>query len=145
MTTGPVMKKRKIKARTPALGIMFLVDGRLFIASSPLAECQDFGDFKNYPGGHPHYWTKLRKLRAVPTDSEYEEYPPGRAVFDRKTRHFSLYLDRCILLKPRVVIRILSKLDLPAHTAVATDPQYRCPECLRQRHCTGHDWEARTK
>jgi hypothetical protein len=116
----------------PELGIVFLVRGKLLIASSPVSEGEDYGDFKNYPGGHPSYWTELQRAGAVPRDSEYEEHPRGRVVFNRKTGQYSLYLDRCILNKPNLVSRIMSKMHLPADTVMATDPHYRCFKCLWQ-------------
>jgi hypothetical protein len=117
---------------SPQLGIVFLVKGKLLIASGPVSDGEDYGDFKNYPGDHPTYWTELQRAGAVPGDSEYEEHPRGRVVLNRKTGQYSLYLDRCILKKQNVVSRIVSQLHLPADTAVTTDPHYRCFKCLRR-------------
>jgi len=127
---GSGMTRRKSTVSRPKLGIVFMVKSQLFIASSPVIECEDYGDFTNYPGDHQHYWTELRKIRVVPAESEYEEHPRGRAVLNRKTGQFSLYLDRCILSKRKVVGRIVSQLHLPVDTLLATDPHYRCFKCL---------------
>jgi hypothetical protein len=124
------MARRKTVAGEPKLGIAFLVKGRLFVASKPLAECEDWGEFKNYPGDHFQYWAELRRMKVVPAESKYEEHPRGRAVFNGNTGQFSLYLDRCIASKRRVVRRIISQLHLPADTLVASDPHYRCHKCL---------------
>lgn len=117
-------------APTPKLGIAFLVKGRLFIASSALTDCENWAEFKNYPGGHPRYWVELQRKGLAPLDSEYDEHPRGRVVLNAKTGQFSLYLDRCILRKQKLVRTILSRLHLPANTLIATDPHYRCQKCL---------------
>lgn len=115
----------------PELGIVFLVNGELLIASIPVSEGENYGDFKNYPGGHPSYWAELQRVGTVCRNSEYEEHPRGRVVFNRKTGRYSLYLDRCISKNQNVVSRIISKMHLPADTLMATDPHYRCLECLQ--------------
>jgi hypothetical protein len=122
-------------ANSTRLGIVYLVKGQLLVASSPLAGCEDGAGFKNYPGDHQHFWEELQQLRAVPPDYEYENFPRGRAVFNRGAGRFSLYLDRCILSKQKIVRRIISQLHLPANTIVADDPHYRCSKCLGVRGC----------
>jgi hypothetical protein len=124
------MGKPRVITPTPQLGIVFLVKGKLLIASSPVDEGENYGDFKNYPGDHRRYWSELQKMGIVSVDSEYEEHPRGRVVLNRKTGQYSLYLDRCILRRPSTVSRIISKLHLPANAVVATDPHYRRAKCL---------------
>jgi hypothetical protein len=117
---------------SPELGIVFLVSGKLLIASSPVSEGENYGDFKNYPGGHPRYWTELQREGTVPGDSEYADHPRGRVVFNRKAGRYTLYLDRCILKKQNIVSRIIRKMHLPSDTVVTTDSHYRCFKCLGQ-------------
>ena len=124
------MKKHGITARTPKLGIIFLVNRQLFIANCSLSKCEDGDEFKNYPGDHQHYWAELQNERHVSIDCEYEKYPRGRVVLNRRTGKYSLYLDRCILRNRMLVSRILSQLCLPRNTLLATDPHYRCFKCL---------------
>jgi len=76
--------------KLPKLGIVFLMKGRLFVASRLLADCEDLGEFKNYPGDHQGYWAELQNMRAVPTECEYDEVPRGRAVLNQATGKYSL-------------------------------------------------------
>ena len=121
---------RQKSGRAPRLGIFFLVGRRLHVASCEVAECEAYGESLNFPGSHIRYWAELRRARLVPDDSEYDEYPRGRAVLDRRSGRASLYADRCILRRGELVARILRQLRLPAGTGIATDPHYRCPRCL---------------
>ncbi len=108
------------------------MEDKLLVVSVPVSEGENYGDFKNYPGGHPGYWTELQRAGAVPGDSEYEEHPRGRVVLNRKTGQYSLYLDRCILARQNLVSRIISELRLPGETIVATDAHYRCVKCVQR-------------
>ena len=70
-------------------------------------------------------------MGAAPSDTEYDEVPRGRVVYDTKTRKYTLYLDRCILKNKGLVSRITSGMNLPENnTDAATDSHYRCPACM---------------
>jgi hypothetical protein len=79
---------------------------------------------------HIEYWDKLQRVGAVP-ESEYDEHPRGRVMFNFKTAKFILYADECILSRKGLVRRILSWMNLPLkNTETGTDWHYRCPKCL---------------
>ncbi len=120
-------------ARSPKVGIAYVVRGRVFIESTPLANAADYGEFKIHEGGHLRFWSRLVSIGAVPPDSEYAEHPRGRANYNTRTGEYALYLDRCILRNARLVARIIAEFALPAErTTTATDPHYLCHRCLRR-------------
>ena len=92
----------------PAVGIVWCVrDGngprRIVIDSTPLGKAELYGDFLTYPQGHYEVWESWRRLgpaglarRGLPTIiawHEYENFPPGRVVFDTCSRRFTVYAD----------------------------------------------------
>ena len=114
------------------VGIVFLVQDHIWIDATPVLEAEDYSDFKTHDRGHDRYWGELVRKGAVP-EGEYEEYPRGRVVYNRKTHQYTLYLDRCILKKRDVVRKIMSDMQLPPYdTKTATDEHYRCSRCLQR-------------
>jgi hypothetical protein len=122
------------QAPEPHVGIFWLCDGKLLIDSTPLPEAEDYGDFKTHPRSHLEAWTVFRQRGIVPIDTEYEEHPRGRVIYDTKTCQFTMLADRCILKKRELVEKIKSELGLPKDTKIGPDSHYRCFACLRERH-----------
>jgi hypothetical protein len=116
------------------VGIFWMMDARLIIKASPLNEAEPYGDCLSHRNSHIDYWTEQQRLGAVPRDVEYEEYPRGRVVYNRKIQRFTLYADRCILKEESVIDQIMKAMHLPAkQTDVTTDgPEghYKCSRCL---------------
>ena len=100
--------KRKTSTRTtePRVGIFWLVDGKTLIDSTSLSEAEPYGDHLTHPRGHIDVWEQWRLSGKVPAESEYEEFPRGRVMYNAKTRRFMLLADRCILRDKNVVRRI---------------------------------------
>jgi hypothetical protein len=122
------------RKKQPHVGIFWLVDGKLVIDSTSLAEAEPYGDNLTHPRGHLKVWEQWRMGGKVPGESEYEEFPRGRVMYNTKTQRFTLLADRCILRDKGVVSRIMSELHLPGkQTDKGTDAHYRCPSCLRVR------------
>lgn len=115
----------------PMVGIFWLLGSRAIVDSTSVEQAGNYGDFKIHEGDHLAVWTALQGKDSVPTDSDYEEYPRGRVVFNRKTGAFTLYADRCILRKKTFIAKLLSLMHLPATTELATDEHYQCYKCLR--------------
>ena len=118
----------------PRVGIFWLLEDRLIVDSSLLSEAEAGGDWLNHPTSHDNYWTKQQRRGVVPRDMEYEESPRGRVVYNRKTRRFALYADRCILKRKSAVKQIMKAMHLLAsQTDVTTDGpdgHYKCARCL---------------
>jgi hypothetical protein len=129
------MKKRKVaKPAEPKVGIIYLVDGKLLIDSTPFAEAGGYGNSSIHERDHISYWAELVRSGKVP-NSEYEEFPRGRVAYDTKIGKFRLLADRCILDRKGVVTKILGQLGIPLKDSeVGLDSHYRCFRCLRRGH-----------
>jgi hypothetical protein len=123
-------KKNKRGAAEPEVGIFFLVGSKLLVERTSLAEAGTYADCMIHEGDHIHFWEKLLRAGAVP-ESEYDEHPRGRVVFNLKTEQFLIYADKCILSKKALVAKIKHELHLPKETKTSTDSHYRCPACLQ--------------
>src|ERR1035441_4397022 len=116
----------------PRVGILFVHDEYLWIDSTPLGKAVLYGDVLTHDTGHDAFWEHLQACSSVPRDEEYDECPRGRVCYDRKTKRFHLYLDRCILKRQEMVKRIIRAMNLPPETSTETrlDSHYRCPGCM---------------
>ena len=132
-----IQRKREDEMKTNGLkpearvGIFWVVNGEMLIDSTPLSEAEPYGDYLTHPRGHAEVWEQYQQTGAVPSDMEYEEAPRGRAIYNTKTRRFTLLADHCILREQNVVRRIMSELRLPRNTETRPDSHYQCPGCLR--------------
>ena len=126
--------KRNALEDVPHVGIFWLVNGKLSIDSMPLGEAEPYGDHLTHPRSHIDVWGQWRLDGKVPGESEYEESPRGRVMYNTKTQRFTLLADRCILRDKGVVSRIMSEMHLPGeNTDKGTDAHYRCSACLQVR------------
>jgi hypothetical protein len=72
--------------------------------SVPLAEAEPYGDCLTHPRGHYEMWDRWRRagtawlrVKGLPTaicQTEYEEHPRGRIVYERSADLFVIYADR---------------------------------------------------
>jgi len=132
MGSGAHLHNKRNRTGTPQVGIIFVVEGNIWIDAIPLTEAADYGEFKIHERGHDKYWDQLLGMAMV-AGSEYDEHPRGRVVYNTKQRQYTLYLDRCILRDRDLVKRIMAKMNLPLKaTRTATDGHYRCPACLHR-------------
>lgn len=114
----------------PHVGIFWVVRGSLLMDSTPLSEAEPHGDHLTHPRSHSDVWEQWRLGGRVPGESEYEEFPRGRVMFNTKTQRFTLLADRCILKNKSVVKKIMSAMNLPSRTTdKGTDEHYRCSAC----------------
>ncbi len=116
------------------VGIFWLIEDRLVLDTTLLSEAEPYGDCLTHGNSHIDFWTEQQGLGTVSHDTEYEEYPRGRVVYNAKARKFYLLADRCILKDKAKVARIKKAIHLPPKTTVDTDPHYRCAKCLRGHH-----------
>src|ERR1035441_4486160 len=125
---------RKDSHLEPQVGIFWLLGDRLIIDTTPMSGGEQYGDCLNHPKSHIDYWTERQRLGDLPRDTEYEEHPRGRVVYNTKTDRYSFCADRCILRKKSVVKRIVKAMHLPIEmTDVLTDGDYRCFRCLERQ------------
>ncbi len=124
----------------PSVGIMWLVRGKLLFDSVPLSEAEAYDKHLNHPRSHIKVWEQLQRLGQAPRESEYEEYPRGRVVFDTPLTEFTLYADKCILDRKDLIAQIRDTFHLPKSTKTGTDAHYRCSRCLNGSE-QDDDWE----
>ena len=126
----------------PMVGIFWLLGERVIFDTTPLIGAEPYGDCLDHPTSHDDFWAEQQRLGTVPRDMEYEESPRGRVVYNRKTKRFALYADRCILKRKYVVQQIMKAMHLSAKQADVTtdgpDGHYRCACCLAAS-CDHHD------
>jgi hypothetical protein len=128
--------KHRASKGEPHVGIFWVVRGKLVIDSTALNEGEAYGDHLTHPRSHIDVWEQWRLSGTVPSESEYEEFPRGRVMYNTKTQRFTLLADRCILKDNGVVKKIMSAMNLPRITTdKGTDPHYRCADCLQALEC----------
>ena len=121
---------KKNDDKLPQVGIIFLVDSRLLIETTPTADGERYGDYINHARGHDVFWAELQSQAQAPPDEDYMSAPRGRVVFCSRTGQYFLFLDRCILGRPDLVREIKLRMNLPERTQTSADAHYRCPICL---------------
>src|SRR6202035_1481936 len=104
--------KRQSPEDVPHVGIFWLLNGKLVIDSMPLGEAEPYGDHLTHPRSHIDVWGQWRLDGKAPGESEYEEFPRGRVMYNTKTQRFTLLADKCILKDKGMVSKIVSELNL---------------------------------
>lgn len=130
------MGGKKKQHGEPQVGIFWYIDGKLIFDRTPLSAAESHMNFKIHPGDHISVWERLQQKGLAPGDTEYDEPPRGRAVYNTNDRRFTLLADKCILKDKGIVREIISEMNLPADTLTGTDSHYRCFRCL---YGTGDD------
>lgn len=62
--------------------------------ATALAKAEDYDHCKIHPGGHLEAWEVSRKVLSLQGD--YDDFPRGRIVYDRRSKFFNVYLDRAL-------------------------------------------------
>jgi hypothetical protein len=112
----------------PEVGIFWVIDEEPLIDGTPLNEAGERLDFFD-PKSHSQLWPVYQRIGVVPQNSEYQDYPRGRVVYDKEARSFTIFADKCILKDEPMVRKILSGFHLPPQTQAESDPHYECPKC----------------
>jgi hypothetical protein len=101
-----------------------------------LAEAEKYGDFITCPHGHYDVWERWRakcpteSAVDVLRDSEYEEWPRGRVVFDAVHSQFIVYADSQVF-ECALQHRVLDHFGIPAGRVVfMRDGHYRSTRSL---------------
>ena len=116
----------------PHVGVFWSISGKVLIDSTPVSEGEVYGNHLTHASSHIDVWEHLQQFGKAPLDSEYEEFPRGRVVFDTKKSEFTMLADTCILKDKSLVAHIIEELRLPTYTKVGGDSHYRCFDCLRR-------------
>jgi hypothetical protein len=123
------------------VGIFWMVatpnGANLLSAACDLSEAEAYGDCLTFWPGHFQVWDGWRNsrdleaaTRAIVRTHEYEDWPRGRIVFNRKKDAFILYCDRK-LMRPRTLEQIQQRFRLPVErTKVEADFHYQSAETV---------------
>jgi len=80
--------------KLPKVGIFWFVDSAIISDTKTVTEADTYGDFKNY-GEHYKFWeTTVKRLLSKLRNTEYEDYPRGRVVYNYKEKKFIIYIDK---------------------------------------------------
>jgi hypothetical protein len=88
-----------------------------------LADAERYGAFLNSPHGHYDLWESWRAgcppngIAGIVRDTEYEEWPRGRVVFDAVRRKFLVYADPQIF-RHDLQQCVLKRFEIPSAMAV---------------------------
>jgi len=112
-------------------------DGRAVLLAHTvrLEQAEPYGDMLTTETGHYDVWSALARrgdaglrkagLPTAPAWSEYEEWPRGRVIYDRKRRRFIIRADRQ-LHKPAFVRLIAARFGIAADDVkIFGDDHYR--------------------
>jgi len=127
----------------PAVGIFwFVLDAAgsrgMLAQGCRLADAEPYGDCLTFPDGHYEVWTHWRRIgppdRALARtvgETEYDEWPRGRIVFDRAIDRFIIYVDRRITSQD-LTGRIVEHFRLPKDRVIIRhDQHYISPRSIR--------------
>jgi hypothetical protein len=122
-------------AIAPSVGIFWGVADVLVTDRSTLAEAEAYGDCITHPRGHYECWQEWQALggtrlvaKGYPAkiaQTEYDEWPRGRVVYETPANRFVLYADRQ-LQRPEIVAALKTIFGLAtADVIVKSDLHYQ--------------------
>ena len=129
-------RERSAKAaKVPEVGIFFVVNAELQVRGIPWTENPSYAGYRTHPMNHPDFCDFLQKGKAGSRFSKwrYEEVARGRVNYHEESGKFTLFADRCIIKRKRLVRAILSAFNLPRKTTVVVSDHYQCLGCLPRR------------
>ncbi len=125
--------------QSPLVGIFWCVrdsagSRHILTKHCTLDAAEEYGDCLTFGPGHYEVWENWRSagalqppLASIVRSHEYEEWPRGRIVFDRKADRFFLYADRRIQ-KAGLAPALISLFHIPpARVTMLSDPHYTSP------------------
>ena len=80
------------KLRESRVGAFYFIGNKIISNSVPLKDGDTYGDFTNY-SSHWDLWKSLVREYPEYKYFDYDYYPRGRVVFDRKRWKYILYID----------------------------------------------------
>jgi hypothetical protein len=130
MDEDTAREPRSWPSASPQVGIVYVIDGALYLECTPVAEAEAYGDFQTHPHGHLEWWPRLVRRLKLLCPPSYDYYPRGRVNYARSEERYQLYLDRCLLKEPHMVQSILQRMRLAnQEVAIVADEHYQCAAC----------------
>jgi hypothetical protein len=111
---------------TPKVGIFYVIEGALWLESTPLPEARPLREVIIQSGTHRSYWANLRRMIRALAGLPHTCYPRGRVVFVKATGRYHLYLGPELLTHAPLIQQVMEALQLPAaQTEVRLAPHFR--------------------
>jgi hypothetical protein len=136
---GETRQDTSLSPDAPQVGIFWCVLDpaglrHLLVEKCAVSSAEEYGDCMTFGPGHYEIWQRwqrtgvpTRLLTPVAHGHEYEEWPRGRVVFDRKADQYFLYCDRRIQ-NAGLVPDLVSLFRLSRNrVTVRADSHYRSP------------------
>lgn len=104
------------------VGLFFYVNGDFLFHGCKLDDAEHYGEFLIYSESHYDIWEKYYEgLYKV----DFDYYPRGRVVYNRKENVYIIYYDQCI---EREIENIKLKYE-GKKVVLALDEHYQCYIC----------------
>lgn len=114
------------EAGTPEVGIFYVIDGALWIESTPVPEAKHLQEIIIHFRKHRSYWNMLRRMIRTLEGVPHTCYPRGRVVYVHAAARYDLSLGPEILKSEPLICHVMDELYLPAApTKVRLAPHFR--------------------
>lgn len=74
------------------VGAFFMVNGDILSNDTDVRNGEDYADFVNY-SSHWDLWRAAQKAYPELKDIEYDTFPRGRVVYNKKTHKYTIFID----------------------------------------------------
>ena len=105
------------------VGIFWVYQGQLIVASVPLHEGIDDGHYINGPYDHLPYWETIRRTMPALRPVECDAVPRGRVLYKKAEGRCVVYMDK-VLHRHAYKRAIRHHFALPAAAPFLTDSHY---------------------
>lgn len=108
------------------LSVFWYIDGKFYGVDDTLKgdNVDDFGGYLQLNVDHFQIWDKIIKQANLPYDTEYDEYPRARILFNVKLHKFVVIGTASITMDPIIQDEIKAHYGLPNTTLFETDEHY---------------------
>ena len=108
------------------LSLFWYIDGNFYGVDDYLKgdSVDQFGDFLQIDNDHFSIWPKIRFQAALSRNTEYDEYPRARIMFNTKLHKFVVIGTASLTLDPEMQNKIIEHYGLPMSTIFETDEHY---------------------
>lgn len=76
-----------------SVGAFYMIGNNIIANATNVARGESYGDFVNY-SNHWDLWKVVCRAYPLFRRFEYDDFPRGRVVFNKKDRQFIIYLDK---------------------------------------------------
>lgn len=108
-----------IRLQESRVGVFYYVLKNVLSDDVPVRDGDPYGDFVNY-SSHWDLWKELQKTYKSFQRMEYNTFPRGRVVFNKKSYKYIIYLDKK-LNTPEIISKIVEQYKLSSGSYIVND------------------------